>query len=76
MDNQVKPTRTGLFEAMMGTVQDTLLLGMLEQRIENKNNNDNNQPKQLLRLKKPRQSLGFIYEEIPMFDVEYAKEFG
>ncbi len=76
MDNQVKPTRTGLFEAIVGTVQDTLLLGMLEQRIENKNNNDNNQPKQLLRLKKPNQALGFIYEEIPMFDVEYAKEFG
>jgi len=65
----------GSFEALMGTVRDTLLIGMTEQRIENKTKN-NDESKQLLRFKKPSETLGFIYEEIPMFDIEYAKEFG
>ena len=75
MDNQVKPTRIGTFEALMGTVRDTLLSGMIEQRYENKNK-DHQEPKQLLRFKKPSETLGFIYEEIPTFDVEYARELG
>ncbi len=65
----------GSFEALMGTVRDTLLIGMTEQRVENKTKN-NDESKQLLRFKKPSETLGFIYEEIPMFDIEYAKEFG
>lgn len=76
MDNPVKPTRTGSFEALMGSVCDTLLAGMMEQRIENKNNRDSFQPKNVLRFKKPSETLGFAFEEIPTFDVEYAKEFG
>lgn len=75
MDNQVKPTRVGSFEALMGSVRDTLLVGMMEQRIENKNK-DTPQPRSSLRFKKPSEMLGFIYEEIPTFDVEYAKELG
>ncbi len=75
MDNQVKPTRMGSFEALMGTVHDTLLVGMNEQRMENKNKGIH-EPRQLLQLKKPSQALGFIYEEIPTFDVEYARQFG
>jgi hypothetical protein len=75
LDNKIKPTRMGSFEALMGTVRDTLLIGMTEQRVENKNKN-NDEQKQLLRFKKPSETLGFIYEEIPMFDIEYAKEFG
>ena len=75
MDNQVKPTRTGTFEALMGTVRDTLLNGMIEQRYENKSK-EHNEPKQLLRFKRPNETLGFIYEEIPTFDVEYARELG
>jgi hypothetical protein len=75
MDNQVKPTRVGSLEALMGSVKDTILVGMKEQRMENKNNNTN-EPRQVLRFKKPSETLGFIYEEIPTFDVEYAKEFG
>jgi hypothetical protein len=75
MDNQVKPTRIGSLEALMGTVRDTILIGMIEQRKENQNPNSH-QPKQLLRFKKPSETLGFIYEEIPTFDVEYARELG
>ena len=75
MDNQVKPTRTGSFEALMGTVRDTLLNGMIEQRNENAHRNPH-EPKQRLRFKKPSETLGFIYEEIPTFDVEYAREYG
>jgi hypothetical protein len=75
MDNQVKPTRIGSFEALMGTVRDTILIGMIEQRKENQNPNSH-QPKQVLRFKKPSETLGFIYEEIPTFDVEYARELG
>ncbi|CAF1183416.1 unnamed protein product [Adineta steineri] len=75
MDNQNKPTRTGSLEALMGSLRDTLLIGMSEQRLENQNQT-NNEPKSSLRLKKPNEALGFVYEEIPTFDVEYAKEFG
>lgn len=75
MDNHVKPTRVGSFEALMGTVRDALLAGMIEQRNENKNK-DHNEPKQRLRFKKPSETLGFIYEEIPSFDVEYVRELG
>jgi len=75
MDNQVKPTRTGSFEALMGSVRDTLLIGMKEQRIENANKK-NDEPRQVVRLKKPNETLGFIYEKIPTFDIEYAREFG
>jgi hypothetical protein len=75
MDNQVKPTRIGSLEALMGTVRDTILVGMIEQRKENQNPNSH-QPKQVLRFKKPSETLGFIYEEIPTFDVEYARELG
>jgi hypothetical protein len=75
MDNQVKPIRIGSFEALMGTVRDTLLNGMIEQRNENKSR-DYHEPKQRLRFKKPSETLGFIYEEIPTFDVEYARELG
>ncbi|CAF3753761.1 unnamed protein product [Rotaria sp. Silwood1] len=75
MDNQIRPTRTGGLEALMGGLHDTFLACMMEQRIENKNNNTY-ESRSLLRLKKPNETLGFIYEEIPKFDVEYAKEFG
>jgi hypothetical protein len=75
MDNQVKPTRMGSFEALMGTVRDTLIVGMMEQRLENKNKHIN-EPESRIRFKKPSEALGFIYEEIPTFDVEYAKELG
>lgn len=72
MDNSARPTRLGGLEALFGSVRDTLLLGMMEQRIENKNN----EPRQTLRFKKPSETLGFMYEEIPKFDVQYAKELG
>jgi hypothetical protein len=75
MDNQVRPTRPGGLEALMNTIQDRFLMGMVEQRIENKNKNTNT-PRLSLRLKKPSEMLGFIYEEIPTFDVEYAREVG
>lgn len=75
MDNPVKPTRPGSFEALMGTVRDTLLMGMAEQRNENVKK-DHHEPRLSLRYKKPSETLGFIYEEIPTFDVDYAKEFG
>ena len=75
MDNQVRPTRSGGLEALMSKVHDGFLIGMAEQRIENKNKNPNT-PRSSLRFKKPSEMLGFIYEEIPTFDVEYAKEFG
>jgi hypothetical protein len=75
MDNQVKPTRIGSLEALMGSVRDTLLNGMIEQRNENKHK-DYHEPRQSLRFKKPSEMLGFIYEEIPTFDVEYARELG
>jgi hypothetical protein len=75
MDNKVRPTRIGPFEALIGTVQDTFLLGMNQQQTDHNNKNDN-QPKQLLRFKKPIETLGFIYEEVPTFDTEYAREFG
>jgi len=45
MDNQVKPTRIGSLEALMGSVRDTLLNGMIEQRNENKNKIIKNQDK-------------------------------
>ncbi len=57
------------------SVRDTLLIGMKEQRIENANKKDD-EPRQVVRLKKPNEKLGFIYEQIPTFDIEYAKEFG
>ncbi|CAF3177043.1 unnamed protein product [Rotaria sp. Silwood2] len=76
MDNPVRPIRTGSLEALMGGLHDTFLACMMEQRIENKQNNNNYESRSFLRLKKPNEALGFIYEEIPKFDVEYAKEFG
>lgn len=75
MDNSVKPTRPGGFEALMGTVRDTLLMGMAEQRNENVKK-DHQERRLSLRYKKPSETLGFIYEEIPTFDVDYAKELG
>lgn len=75
MDNAVKPKRPGSFEALMGTVRDTLLIGMSEQRNDDVKK-DNHESRLSLRFKKPSETLGFIYEEIPTFDVEYAKEFG
>ncbi|UJR22875.1 hypothetical protein I4U23_025904 [Adineta vaga] len=75
MDNPIKPTRSGSFEALMGSVRDTLLLGMTELRAKNQTNSLY-EPKERLRLRRPNETLGFVYEEIPKFDVEYAKEFG
>ncbi|CAF1162357.1 unnamed protein product [Rotaria sordida] len=77
MDNPVRPTRPGGgVEALMGGLHDTLLACMVEQRIENKINNNTIESRPLLRLKKPNEALGFIYEEIPKFDIEYARQFG
>lgn len=75
MDNPVRPTRHGSFEALMGTVQDTLLFGMSEQRNQNQNR-ASFQQKDVLKFKKPSETLGFAFEEVPRFDVQYAKEFG
>ena len=75
MDNPVRPTRSGSLEALMGSVRDSLLVGMIEQRAENKRR-PSFDAKDLCKLKKPNEALGFLYEEIPTFDVAYAKEFG
>ncbi|CAF1179343.1 unnamed protein product, partial [Adineta ricciae] len=75
MDNPVRPTRSGSLEALMGSVRDSLLVGMTEQRAENKRR-PSFEAKDLCKLKKPNEALGFLYEEIPTFDVAYAKEFG
>lgn len=73
MDNPVKPKRVGSFEALMGSVQDAMLLGMSQQRNEHPTSE---QSRDYVRFKKPSDTLGFIYEEIPRFDVDYAREFG
>lgn len=77
MDNPIRPTRTGGLEALMGGLHDTLLACMIEQRVENKKNDvPVLEPRPSLRIRKPNEALGFIYEEIPKFDVQLAREYG
>ncbi|CAF5095051.1 unnamed protein product, partial [Rotaria socialis] len=59
----------------MGGIHDTMLACMLEQKNEN-NNSNTNESRSNLRIRKANEALGFMYEEIPTFDVEYAKEYG
>ena len=73
MDNPVKPKRRGSFEAWRGTVQDAMPLARSQQRNENPTAV---QDKDRVKFKKPSETLGFAYEEIPTFDVGYARELG
>lgn len=75
IDNPVKVTRPGSLEALMGTIRDKMLVGMSQQKEQNGENNSR-VPRPLLRLKKPLESLGFIYEEVPTFDMDFAREYG
>ena len=75
MDNPVRSTHTGSLETSIGYVHDASHAFMTEQQIKNKNNNTN-RSRQLLRSKHPSNALGFIYEEVPMFDVKHAHELG
>ncbi|CAF3389825.1 unnamed protein product [Rotaria socialis] len=75
MDNPIPPKRTGSLEALMGGIHDTMLACMLEQKNEN-NNSNTIESRSNLRIRKANEALGFMYEEIPTFDVEYAKEYG
>ncbi|CAF2212729.1 unnamed protein product [Rotaria magnacalcarata] len=75
MDNPIPPKRSGSLEALMGGIHDAMLSCMLEQRNESDNSNTI-ESRSSLRMRKPNETLGFIYEEIPTFDVEYAKEYG
>ncbi|CAF5116589.1 unnamed protein product, partial [Rotaria socialis] len=59
----------------MGGIHDTMLACMLEQKNEN-NNSNTIESRSNLRIRKANEALGFMYEEIPTFDVEYAKEYG
>ena len=75
MDNPAKVTRPGSLEALMGTVRDRMLTGMSQQQEQNNRNGDRS-ARPLLRLKRPLESVGFIYEEVPTFDMNFAREYG
>lgn len=61
----------------MGTVKDRFLLGMLEQKEERERRHEaSSDRRSLLRYRNPIETLGFVYDEVPMFDVNYAKEYG
>jgi hypothetical protein len=75
MDNQVKPTRVTSLESLMGNVRDTFLIGMT-QNIDQNDKKSKEQPKLVLKFKKPIETLGLGYKEISTYDTENAKEFG
>ena len=75
IDNPVKVTRPGSLEALMGTLRDKMLVGMSQQKEQN-SRDASRLPRPLLRLKKPLESFGFIYEEVPTFDMDFAREYG
>ncbi|CAF0723055.1 unnamed protein product [Rotaria sp. Silwood1] len=76
MDNQVKPTRVGPLESLLGTVRDTFLLGMTQQIDQHDKKHKDEKPKLVLKFRKPIETLGLGYKEISTFDTENAKEFG
>ena len=75
IDNRAKVTRPGSLEALMGVVADRFLMGMNEQKSQRQQSNDCSSMS-LLKFKKPMETLGFRSEEMSMFDVDYAREYG
>jgi hypothetical protein len=75
MDNQIKPTRVGPLESLLGTVRDTFLIGMT-QEIDQNDKKKEEKPKLVLKFRKPIETLGLGFKEISTYDTENAKEFG
>jgi len=75
MDNQIKPTRVGPLESLMGNVRDTFLIGMT-QNIDQTDKKKEEKPKLVLKFKKPIETLGLGFKEISTYDTENSKEFG
>ncbi len=75
MDNQIKPTRVGPLESLMGNVRDTFLIGMT-QDIDQTDKKKEEKPKLVLKFKKPIETLGLGFKEISTYDTENSKEFG
>jgi hypothetical protein len=77
MDNQVKPTRVGPLESLLGNVRDTFLAGMTQQIDQNDSKNKkSDEPKKVLRFNQPIETLGHGFKEISTYDTDNAKEFG
>ena len=78
IDNQVKPTRVGTLESLVGNVRDAFLVGMTQQADgdEKKKKKKEESKKLVLKFKKPIETLGLGFKEISTFDTENAKEFG
>jgi hypothetical protein len=75
MDNQIKPTRVGPIESLMGNIRDTFLIGMAQQ-IDQGDTRKKDKPKSILKFKKPIETLGLGFKEISTYDTENSKEFG
>lgn len=75
IDNQVKPTRVGLLEGLLGATRDTFLMGMTQQ-IDQNDKKSKEKPKLVLKFRKPIETLGLGYKEVSTFDTENSKEYG
>lgn len=76
MDNQIKPTRVGAMESLVGNMRDTFLVSMTQQIDQHEKTKKNNEQKLVLKFKKPIETLGLGYKEISTYDTENSKEFG
>ena len=76
MDNQIKPTRVGAMESLLGNMRDTFLISMTQQIDQHEKTKKNNEQKLVLKFKKPIETLGLGYKEISTYDTENSKEFG
>ena len=75
IDNQIKPTRVGPLESLIGNVRDTFLVGMT-QDIDQTDKKKEEKPKLVLKFKKPIETLGLGFKEISTYDTENSKEYG
>ncbi|CAF0811699.1 unnamed protein product [Adineta ricciae] len=76
IDNQVKPTRVGPVESLLGSVRDTFLIGMTQQIDQHDTKHKEEKPKLVLKFKKPIETLGLGFKEISTYDTENSKEYG
>ena len=77
MDNQVKPTRIGTLESLVGNMRDAFLVGMMEEKEQaGKKKPKSDEKKLVLKFRKPIETLGLGFKEISTFDTENSKEFG
>ena len=75
MDNQVRPTRVSPLESLVGNVRDTFLVGMT-QELDQTDKKKDEEPKLVLKFRKPIETLGLGFKEISTYDTENSKEYG